>query len=187
MHAVRFLTLSTLTLATLEAFANLQVTVPQSWLKADVSLPSQSHDSLQVTFSPEISKCRANYGSQAYAVCARPFGLDGRRVTGVRLEPQLPGTWRWRDSTTLSFTPTDAWPEKTAFKVVLDDLRLPAATTLTNPQVTFSTPPLTMSGHMTFWLDPAVDGDRALSIDASLSTVVPVSYTHLTLPTNSRV
>ncbi len=172
MHTVRFLTLYTLTLATIEAFANLQVSVPQSWLKANVSLPTQSHDSLQITFSPEIDKCRANYGSQAYAVCARPFGLDGRRVTGVRLEPQLAGTWRWRDSTTLSFTPTDAWPEKTAFKVVLDDLRLPVATTLTNPQVTFSTPPLTMSGHMTFWLDPAVDGDRALSIDASLSTVV---------------
>ena len=173
MHAVRLLTLSTLTLATLEALAGIQTTLPQSWLKADLSVPSESQTPLYVTITPDQTTCQAKYGREAYEKCARPFGIYGRRVTGVRLEPAMPGTWRWLGSDTLSFTPSEAWPEKTTFKVALNDLRLPAATTLVNPEVTFATPPLTMtSGDMTFWLDPAVDGARALSVDATFSTVV---------------
>ena len=153
MHAVRLLTLSTLTLATLEALAGIQTTLPQSWLKADLSVPSESQTPLYVTITPDQTTCQAKYGREAYEKCARPFGIYGRRVTGVRLEPAMPGTWRWLGSDTLSFTPSEAWPEKTTFKVALNDLRLPSATTLVNPEVTFSTPPLTMtSGDMTLSL-----------------------------------
>ena len=173
MRSIPTLTLSVLTLASLEAMAALSTSVPPAWLKAGVSIPGQSRSPLYITLSPDMEACRAQYGKKAASKCSRQFGLVSSRVTGVSMTPAIEGVWRWEGSGTLSFTPEEAWPERTAFKIDLSGLKLPAETTLNTPEIDFSTPPLTMtSGHARFWLDPAVSGERALTVEASFSTAI---------------
>lgn len=173
MRSIPTLTLSVLTLASLEAMAALSTSVPPAWLKAGVSIPGQSRSPLYITLSPDMEACRAQYGKKATSKCSRQFGLVSSRVTGVSMTPAIEGVWRREGSGTLSFTPEEAWPERTAFKVDLSGLKLPAETTLNTPEIDFLTPPLTMtSGHARFWLDPAVSGERALTVEASFSTAI---------------
>lgn len=173
MRTAPTLTLSILTLASLEAAAALSATVPPAWLKAEVSLPEHSRSPLVVRLSPDMTPCRAKYGNEAASKCSRLFGLVSSRVTGVSLSPAVEGVWRWEARGALAFMPEEPWPERTAFKVDLSGLRLPSATTLNTPVIDFTTPPLTMtSGFATFWMDPAVSGERALTVDALFSTTI---------------
>ena len=173
MRTVPTFTFSILTLASLEAAAALSATVPPAWLKAEVSLPEHGRSPLVVKLSPDMTPCRAKYGNEAASKCSRLFGLVSSRVTGVSLSPAVEGVWRWEARGALAFTPEDPWPERTTFKVDLSGLRLPSATTLNTPVIDFTTPPLTMtSGFATFWMDPAVSGERALTVDALFSTTI---------------
>lgn len=173
MHSARLFTLSTLSLATLHAFAAVSTEMPPSWLKAGFDIPARSRAPLVVTLSPDEAACRARYGRSAEEKCRPTFGRYGARITGISLTPAHPGTWRWEGSDTLAFTPDEPWPERTAYTVNLSGLRLPASTTLVNPTPAFATPPLTLvSGDMRFWMDPAVNGRRSLSVEADFSTVV---------------
>lgn len=173
MRTVPTFTFSILTLASLEAAAALSATVPPAWLKAEVSLPEHSRSPLVVKLSPDMTPCRAKYGNEAASKCSRLFGLVSSRVTGVSLSPAVEGVWRWEARGALAFTPEEPWPERTTFKVDLSGLRLPSATTLNTPVIDFTTPPLTMtSGFATFWMDPAVSGERALTVDALFSTTI---------------
>ena len=173
MRTVPTFTFSILTLASLEAAAALSATVPPAWLKAEVSLPEHSRSPLVVKLSPDMTPCRAKYGNEAASKCSRLFGLVSSRVTGISLSPAVEGVWRWEARGALAFTPEEPWPERTTFKVDLSGLRLPSATTLNTPVIDFTTPPLTMtSGFATFWMDPAVSGERALTVDALFSTTI---------------
>ena len=173
MRTVPTFTFSILTLASLEAAAALSATVPPAWLKAEVSLPEHSRSPLVVKLSPDMTPCRAKYGNEAASKCSRLFGLVSSRVTGVSLSPAVEGVWRWEARGALAFTPEEPWPERTTFKVDLSGLRLPSATTLNTPVIDFTTPPLTMtSGFATLWMDPAVSGERALTVDALFSTTI---------------
>ena len=173
MRTVPTLTLSVLAMASLEAMAALSISVPPAWLKAEVSLPAHSRSPLVVRLSPDMKACRAQYGKEAAQKCSRRFGLAASRVAGVSLTPALEGVWRWESPGELAFTPEAPWPERTSFKIDLSGLRLPSETTLSTPSVDFATPPLTMNaGRANFWMDPAVSGERALTVDVVFSTAV---------------
>lgn len=173
MRTVPTLTLSVLAMASLEAMAALSISVPPAWLKAEIRLPAQSRSPLVVRLSPDMAACRARYGKEAAQKCSRQFGLAASRVAGVSMTSSLEGVWRWESPGELAFTPEDPWPERTSFQIDLSGLRLPSETTLSTPRVDFTTPPLTMTaGRASFWIDPAVSGERALTIDAVFSTAV---------------
>lgn len=173
MRTVPTFTFSILTLASLEAAAALSATVPPAWLKAEVSLPEHSRSPLVVKLSPDMTPCRAKYGNEAASKCSRLFGLVSSRVTGRlalarrrrRLALGGPGRTRLHARGAL------ARAHNLQGRPL--GLRLPSATTLNTPVIDFTTPPLTMtSGFATFWMDPAVSGERALTVDALFSTTI---------------
>jgi len=43
---------------------------------------------------------------------------------GVQLEPSVPGTWKWRSDTMLTFTPTEEWRPGTKFRVLMEPPQL---------------------------------------------------------------
>ncbi|MGN1149545.1 MAG: alpha-2-macroglobulin family protein [Sutterella sp.] len=147
---------------------------PQSWLKPSAEIPASGLSPLTISLAPDRPACEKVYGRLWEAQCARPFGMMSARVQGVRLSPQIKGVWRWQSSDELAFFPAEPWPADAAFSVSLDDLPVPAGVTLTRRDISFATPPLTMtSGSARFWLDPSADGERSLSFEAFFSTAVP--------------
>ena len=41
-------------------------------------------------------------------------------LSGVRLEPAFPGTWRWADDRRLVFQPSEDWPAEKKFRIIFD-------------------------------------------------------------------
>ncbi|MDY4162794.1 MAG: MG2 domain-containing protein [Sutterella sp.] len=145
----------------------------RSWLKPSAEIPASGLSPLTISLAPDRQACEKTYGRRWESQCARPFGMMSARVQGVRLSPQIRGAWRWQSSDELAFFPAEPWPADAAFSVSLADLPVPAGVTLTRRDISFSTPPLSMtSGSARFWLDPAADGERSLSFEAFFSTAV---------------
>ena len=80
MRSIPTLTLSVLTLASLEAMAALSTSVPPAWLKAGVSIPGQSRSPLYITLSPDMEACRAQYPSLELKRRALPTASRERRA-----------------------------------------------------------------------------------------------------------
>lgn len=173
MRASSLFSLSILSIASIQALAALTTHMPESWLQLKVTVPSQAYEPLSILIQPDRTQCQKMYGNEAYRYCQRSIGSSNAQPKGITMQPAIAGSWRWEGANNLTFTPENPWPEKTDFTVDLASLPLPEATTLQAKEFHFQTPPLTLlSGQMTFWMDPALSGQRALSIDASFSTAI---------------
>lgn len=173
MRTSSFFTVSLLTLATVQAIAAISTEIPPSWMTAHLTIPSQDQTPLRITLEPDMRVCRAQYGKAAYRTCDRTIGSNSQIPQGIRIEPAIPGTWRWEGVNYLVFRPENPWPEKQTFTVDLRGLSLPTATTLQTPTIAFQTPPRTLlDGRIHFWMDSSMTGDRAMSVEATFSAPV---------------
>ena len=78
-----------------------------------------------------------------FAESAAPLALAGKPVvSGLRLEPAQPGSWRWLDDRTLEFKPEGDWPVAGAFTLAFakEDFFAPGVL-VRDYQTTFATAP----------------------------------------------
>ena len=88
-----------------------------AFLRAVIDAPLEGDDALRVHIQPDEPLCRKAYGKEWASRCAASPGRDGAPVTGVKLEPDVPGDWRWEaDGRTFAFRPRQAWQRKCSFR-----------------------------------------------------------------------
>ena len=74
---------------------------------------------------------------------------------GVRLEPAVPGEWRFEDDRTLVFRPAQDWPVGQRYRVTLDKALFPEHVRLATRELTFETAPFVASiERAEFYQDP---------------------------------
>ncbi len=66
--------------------------------------------------------------------------LDKPLTQGIRLEPALPGEWRWSDDRHLRFAPTADWPAGTGYRVSFTPGIFRQGVRLKHTEVSFTTP-----------------------------------------------
>ncbi len=142
-----------------------------AYMQVFLTSPLKGNDVLSLHLVPDEKLCRKAYGDDWSLRCLAAPGQDGALARGVRLVPELPGEWRWRGSSTLIFRPKNPWPQATSGTVTLEDLPLPSRIRLTSKKIDFATPPLAALGiHGNMWIDPDLNGERAVSFDVSFTT-----------------
>ncbi|HJT45949.1 MAG TPA: MG2 domain-containing protein, partial [Chthoniobacterales bacterium] len=57
---------------------------------------------------------------------ARLEDLKKPSLTGVKLEPSIPGTWSWNSDRELAFHPTEDWPADKKFEIIFDKQFFPS-------------------------------------------------------------
>lgn len=134
------------------------------YVSPQLTLPVWSNDSLTITVQPDEQACKKLYKEKWQEGCATAIGQEGAPVGNLRMTPTIQGQWRWSDSTTMTFTPTQPWPAATKYTVALNDLPLPARVRMVPATLNFTTLPLAATmdkGEV--WIDPDINGKRALS------------------------
>ena len=106
--------------------------------------PRARPEALRIYF---VTAADAGENGQAFPdalTSAARLDLMGKVLeSGVRLDPQLPGNWRWEDDQTLVFAPEAEWPPGTRFQVRLDRALFAEDARLASRRVSFETPPMT--------------------------------------------
>ena len=142
-----------------------------AFVRAVVTAPLEGEDSLRVSLEPDEPLCRKAYGEAWASRCFASPGREGAPVRGVRLSPDVPGDWRWEDGRTFFFRARKPWTAGQTFSLSMDDLSLPSRVKLSSAHVSFSTPPLAVLRlHADLWIDPDLDGERAVSFDMTFTT-----------------
>lgn len=137
-----------------EAYAPLSATAP-----------------LIVSLSPDEKACRKRFGEDWAVRCSVSLGRYGAAAPGVKLTPAVAGRWQWEGPASLAFLPEKPWPAGKKFRVSLAGLALPLRVRLSASGLDVETPPLTaITSRSTFWLDPAVDGERWVTFDFAFTT-----------------
>jgi uncharacterized protein YfaS (alpha-2-macroglobulin family) len=76
---------------------------------------------------------------------ARLEDLQKRSLSGVHLNPQIGGAWRWSADDILLFEPTEDWPAEQKFSVIFDRNFFPHHVRLERLRYEFETPALTIA------------------------------------------
>ena len=142
-----------------------------AFVRAVVTAPLEGSSPLSVLLDADEPLCRKAYGEEWASRCFVSPGREGAVVRGMRLSPEVPGDWRWDGGRVLSFRPKKPWPAGRKFEIRMDDMPLPARVRLSSPRVSFSTPPLALLRmNADVWIDPDLDGERAVSFDMTFTT-----------------
>ena len=92
---------------------------------------------------------------------AAPLALVGQEAVGVRMEPALPGKWRWAMAKRLEFTPASDWPAGMRYTVRLEDNALTPQVQLEQRKYEFSSPAFSGKvSHAEFYQDPTLPNVR---------------------------
>lgn len=132
-------------------------------------------EGLGILLQPDEARCRAAYGAKWRVKCATALGRPGDTATGIRLSPEVPGHWQWRDGTTLRFVPAEGAAVRpgTAYRADLGELSTPSSVVLDKRQLFLTTPPLCVRlAGSRFWTDPSPRAGHRLA--ASLEFNYPV-------------
>lgn len=92
-----------------------------------------------------------------FAESVAPVALIGKTVTeGVKLSPNIAGSWSWDDEKTLAFRPKTDWPVDAAVEIAMDKKRLLAEQVkLDDYQAEFRTAPFSVEVQQAeFYQDP---------------------------------
>lgn len=142
-----------------------------AYVQAAASNVFWGSDALEITLAPDEQACRKAYGQHWAERCAAAPGQTGAMVRGIRMQPAIPGEWRWSAPGIMTFQPEKAWPEKTSFTVDLAGVPIPSHIRVANRQISFSTPPLGAAiAPGETWIDPDPAGERAVSFAVRFST-----------------
>lgn len=133
-HAIALITLATGTLAAALYGYHWYQTRPK---------PIETTLSVQNPARTEIENERAPYPATfKFSHSAAPLGMAGKEVSeGIRIEPDLAGTWRWADDKTLEFQPKEDWPVGIEYTVKLAREVIAPQTRLARSRVKFSSAP----------------------------------------------
>jgi len=101
-----------------------------------------------------------------------PLDGMGKLVTsGIRIEPEVPGTWRWQGDRSLVFRPARDWPADTKYRVHLEKEVVAGHVILDRYEVGVQTPPFAVNvNKLEFYQDPK---DPALK-----QVVATLEFTH---------
>lgn len=149
-------------------------------------------EGLGILLRPDEARCRAAYGGKWRVKCAAALGRSGDTATGIRLSPEVPGRWQWRDGNTLRFIPAEgaAIRPGTAYRVDLEDLPRPSSVVLDNLRLSLTTPPLSVRlVGSRFWTDPSPRAGHRLAASLEFNYPVGAGAPDITLaaPAGARV
>lgn len=146
---------------------------PSVLLKPSTNLVDEPRENLVITFEPDAARCARDFGRDWRNTCRARIGSVVEQVRNISMTPEVKGHWRWEDENRLVFQPEGYWPKQTRFTVNLEGLPRAPGVGLTEPKITFMTPPLLVNDATeTFWHGPRLNGERELTITLSLSTQV---------------
>ncbi|MBP7253950.1 MAG: hypothetical protein KBA75_10770, partial [Alphaproteobacteria bacterium] len=114
---------------------------------------------------------------EAHTNCITPgrkLNQRGRRVlSGITMQPELAGTWRWQSDYSLAFTPKQNWPNGQAYQVTFAPEVFPEQVKLSNANLAFSTAPLTVNiFEMNFFQDPTDVAQKGVTAKLRTSAAV---------------
>ncbi len=100
---------------------------------------------------PSVPNLRLTFSGSA-----APLELIGQEPKGVKLDPEIPGTWNWEDDHTLLFTPAHDWPIGQHYEVTIDpELTMAPGVPLAPGEIEFVLPIFTASwASQEFYQDP---------------------------------
>jgi uncharacterized protein YfaS (alpha-2-macroglobulin family) len=107
---------------------------------------------------------------------AAPLELIGKKVTtGIRIEPQVEGVWRWNGDRRLIFTPAADWPANQKYRVTLDKKTVAPHVLLDRYSVDVATAPFAVHvNKLEFYQNPT---DPAVK-----QVVATLEFTHSVAP-----
>ncbi len=87
---------------------------------------------------------------------AAPIAGIGKPPSGIRLQPDFAGNWKWLDDHTLEFTPAADWPVGADYEIQIDrKLAVAPGVKLASDAVAFHTAPFAVTLHSSeFYQDP---------------------------------
>ena len=149
------------------------VAVPAGWwwshrprpLELSVSVSPPGRTAIEAT--PRPDPLRVRFGGSA----ARLERIGKPLTQGVRLEPGLPGEWKFEDDRTLVFRPSQDWGVGLRYRVLLDGALFPEHVRLQRHEVEFTSAPFEASfSRQEFYQDPT---------DAQVKRVVAtIAFSH---------
>ncbi|HEY0505124.1 MAG TPA: alpha-2-macroglobulin [Lysobacter sp.] len=100
---------------------------------------------------PVIDKLRLTFSASA-----APMADIGKAPKGVRMQPELAGSWLWKDDRTLEFTPAGDWPVGQDYTLRLDrEATVAPKVPLDEDEFEFATAPFAATlRHSEFYQDP---------------------------------
>ncbi len=119
---------------------------------------------------------------EAHTSCTTPsrkLNLRGKRaMNGLKLSPDIAGTWRWENDYSLTFKPRTDWPSGQTYQLALDKSLFPDFVRLGTVTYGFTTAPLTVQiGDMRFFQDPSDSAHKGVT--ATLNFSAPVALTEV--------
>ena len=104
---------------------------------------------------------------------ARLEDLHKPSLQGVRLEPQIAGTWRWGFEDMLVFQPTDDWPADQKFRIIFDKKFFPRHVLMERLVYEAHTPPFAAAiKELELYQDPANPTQREITATIELTHAV---------------
>src|SRR5438874_5120986 len=104
---------------------------------------------------------------------ARLEDLKKTSVSGVRLDPPLPGRWLWAGDKHLFFKPTEDWPAGQKFKIVFDKKFFAPHVLVERFSYEFTTPPFEIAiKDLQLYQDPANPTQRQITATLELTHAV---------------
>jgi len=113
-------------------------------------------DPLRVTFLYDLEHLQPEQKPpDAPPSVARLDLVDQQIGSGIRLEPQMSGTWRWEGDRTLIFVPDREWPAGTRFRLRFDKQLFSPEARFSSLDYTFESPPFSVDlDDLEFYQDP---------------------------------
>jgi uncharacterized repeat protein (TIGR01451 family) len=129
--------------------------VQSLWVKFGESVipltQSRSDKSLPVTLNPKEAPSTPHGKKDASQFLEQYPPI----TEGVRIDPPIPGTWRWAGERRLQFTPKSDWPADTKYRVKLDKSLFPKDVLLARYELETTTPAFSVNMSVpVFYTDP---------------------------------
>jgi hypothetical protein len=113
-------------------------------------------DPLRIAFEYDTSRLRPDQEVPEESPSVARIDLVNQRVdSGIGLDPEMPGIWRWEGDRTLVFVPEGEWPAGTRFKVRFDKKLFVPEARFAGLSYDFQTPSFTVDlDDLQFYQDP---------------------------------
>ncbi len=85
-----------------------------------------------------------------------PIGNIGKVITeGIKMQPEIPGEWRWASDNQLVFNPSQDWPAGQEYRITFDSTFFAKQAKMAHLSASFTTHPLTVNiNQLRFYQDP---------------------------------
>ena len=132
----------------------IQAIITKPDLTANVKKPIP--DTLEVEFSYDLSGLHPDQPHPEGKPSVARIDLVAKKIEeGVRIEPAIPGEWKWVDDRRLEFSPEKDWPPGIQYDVIFDKSIFVEEAKFKDLSYAFTTHPLSIGiGKLEFYQDP---------------------------------